>query len=87
MSTALISLIVISPFALGAVLIWAAHRSGILRWNVDQFRVWAPMAGRFDSRGDEDRDSYRIQHDLDAIRTRFEEHPSWPGSGAVGERR
>lgn len=84
---AVISAIVISPFALGGVLIWIAHRSGELRWELDRFRVWAPMAGRFDSRRDEDRDSLRIQHDLDAIRTRFEEHPSWPGSGALGERR
>ncbi|MDY6871591.1 MAG: hypothetical protein SV966_14150 [Actinomycetota bacterium] len=49
--------------------------------------MWAPTAGRFDSSYDEDRDSYRIQHDLDAIRTRFEEHPVWPASGALGERR
>jgi hypothetical protein len=87
MSTALISFAVVSPFALTAVLIWMARRAGHLRWGVDQFRVWAPMAGRFDSRRDEDRDSYRIQHDLDAIRTRFEEHPAWPASGALGERR
>ncbi|WP_193046618.1 hypothetical protein [Mycolicibacterium baixiangningiae] len=87
MSTALISLIVISPFALGAAMIWAARREGLLRWNLDQFRVWAPMAGRFDSRRDEDRDFSRAQHDLDAIRTRFEEHPSWPSSGVLGERR
>ncbi|MGE2714708.1 hypothetical protein ACQI4L_11665 [Mycolicibacterium litorale] len=87
MSTALISLFVIAPFALGAVLTWTAHRAGLLRWDLDQFRVWAPMAGRFDHRRDEDRDSYRIQHDLDAIRTRFEQSPSWPSSGALGERR
>ncbi|KUI33064.1 hypothetical protein AU196_12225 [Mycobacterium sp. IS-1742] len=87
MSTALISLAVSSPFVLTAVLIWAARRTGVLRWDLDQFRVWAPMAGRFDSRRDEDRDSYRVQHELDAIRTRFEEHPVWPASGALGERR
>jgi len=87
MSTALISLAVMSPFALTAVLIWTARRAGILRWDLDQFRVWAPMAGRFDSRRDEDRDYHRVQHDLDAIRTRFEEHPVWPSSGALGERR
>jgi hypothetical protein len=87
MSTALISFAVMSPFLLTAVLIWTAHRTGHLRWDVEQFRVWAPMAGRFDSRRDEDRDAYRVQHDLDAIRTRFEEHPVWPASGALGERR
>lgn len=87
MITALISLAVLSPFALTAVLILTARRAGILRWDLDQFRVWAPMAGRFDSRRDEDRDYHRVQHDLDAIRTRFEEHPVWPASGAPGERR
>ena len=87
MSTALISLAVLSPFALTAALIWTARRHGVLRWDLDQFRVWAPMAGRFDSRYDDDRDSYRVQHDLDAIRTRFEEQPVWPASGALGERR
>ncbi|BBZ09104.1 hypothetical protein MDOR_32730 [Mycolicibacterium doricum] len=87
MTTALISLAVLNPFALTAVLIWTARRAGILRWDLDQFRVWAPMAGRFDSRRDEDRDYHRVQHDLDAIRTRFEEHPVRPASGVLGERR
>lgn len=32
-------------------------------------------------------DAPRIQHDLDAIRTRFEEQPFWPASGVRGERR
>ena len=27
------------------------------------------------------------QHDVDAIRTRFEQQPFWPASGATGERR
>jgi hypothetical protein len=87
MSTALIVLAVSSPFALMAVLMWTARRAGVLRWDLDQFRVWAPMAGRFDSRRDEDRDLHRVQHDLDAIRTRFEEQPAWPSSGVLGERR
>ncbi|KUI36747.1 hypothetical protein [Mycobacterium sp. GA-2829] len=87
MSTALITLAVSSPFVLAAILAWIAHRTGVLRWDLDQFRVWAPMAGRFDGQRDLDRDAHRIQHDIDAIRTRFEEHPVWPGSGAVGERR
>jgi hypothetical protein len=87
MSTALISLAVSSPFALAAVLIWTAHRTGVLRWDLDQFRVWAPMAGRFDSHRDWDRDASRVQHDIDAIRTRFEQQPAWPAPGALGERR
>jgi hypothetical protein len=36
---------------------------------------------------DSDADARRIGHDLDAIRTRFEEQPVWPSSGALGERR
>lgn len=83
MSTALAFLILLAPFALAAFLSWAANRSGSLRLHIDQFRWAAPMTGRlFD-----DRDSYRVQHDVDAIRTRFEEQPSWPVSSASGERR
>ena len=29
----------------------------------------------------------RAEHDVDAIRTRFERQPSWPDSGVRGERR
>ena len=36
---------------------------------------------------DDDRDAYRVEHDVDAIRTRFEQNPMWPASGALGERR
>jgi hypothetical protein len=32
-------------------------------------------------------DARRTQHELDAIRTRFERQPAWPTSGALGERR
>ena len=60
MSTVLTFLILLSPFALAALI------SGRL----------------FD-----DRHSYRVQHDLDAIRTRFEQQPRWPSSSATGERR
>ncbi|TGD86116.1 hypothetical protein BayCH28_18980 [Mycolicibacterium sp. CH28] len=52
------------------------------------FRVRAPMAGRpFADEADSDADERRINHDLDAIRTRFEEHPAWPSPGVLGERR
>jgi hypothetical protein len=84
MTIALITAVLISPFALAAALTWAAHRSGVLRFHLDQFRVSAPMMGRL---FDDDRDLYRVEHDLDAVRTRFEEHPAWPSSGALGERR
>ena len=84
MSTALAFLILLAPFALAAFLSWAANRSGYLRLHLDQFRWSAPMTGRLFF---EDRDSYRVHHDVDAIRTRFEQHPSWPVSSASGERR
>ncbi len=84
MTVALTFLILIAPFVLAATLSWAAHRSGSLRMRIDQFRVSAPMVGRL---FDDDRDAYRIEHDLDAIRTRFEQNPVWPASGAMGERR
>ncbi|WP_319429687.1 hypothetical protein [Mycobacterium sp. RTGN5] len=55
-----------------------------LRLHADQFRVSAPMVGPL---FDNDADARRTDHDLDAIRTRFEQHPVWPSSGALGERR
>jgi hypothetical protein len=36
---------------------------------------------------EDDRDGLRIAHDVDAIRTRFEQQPFWPAPGATGERR
>lgn len=84
MTTALTILILIAPFAVAAALGWAARRSGVLRLRLDQFRMAAPMAGRLFT---DDRDMARMEHDLDAIRTRFERQPAWPSSGAVGERR
>ena len=83
MSIAMPFLILFSLVAVSALLSWAANRSGSLRLHLDQFRFSAPMAGRLF----EDRDSYRAQHELDAIRTRFEQQPLWPNSGATGERR
>jgi hypothetical protein len=84
MTVALTFLILIAPFAVAATLGWAAHRSNALRMRIEQFRVSAPMVGRL---FEDDRDLHRIEHDLDAVRTRFEQHPAWPSSGAVGERR
>ena len=77
--------IVVAPFIVTAALAWLAHRSGSLRLNRDQFRVWAPMSGWFDD--GVDADAWRIDHELDAIRARFSEHPAWPASGVLGERR
>lgn len=84
MTTAATILILIAPFASAATAGWLAHRSGRLRWTLDQFRVSGPMTGRL---FDEDADVRRSAHDLDAVRTRFEDHPSWPSSGVLGERR
>jgi hypothetical protein len=88
MTTALTFLVLIAPFAVAAALSWAAHRSGSLRFRLDQFGWSAPMMGRlFGSDPADDRDGFRIAHDMDAIRTRFEQQPAWPSSGATGERR
>ena len=84
MTTALALLILIAPFAVAAALSWAAHRSDSIRIRFDQFRWSAPMMGRL---FEDDRDGFRIAHDVDAIRTRFEQQPFWPSSGARGERR
>ena len=88
MTTALTFLILIAPFAMAAALSWAADRSGSLRLRLDQFRIAGPMSGRFFGPDvADDRDGSRIEHDVDAIRTRFEQQPVWPASGALGERR
>ena len=84
MTTALTFLILIAPFAVAAAFSWAAHRSDSLRLHLEQFRIAAPMSGRlFES----DRDAFRVQHDVDAVRTRFEQQPSWPVSGSLSEGR
>jgi hypothetical protein len=84
MTVVVTTLILMAPFALAAAISWAAHRSHALRWRIDQFAASAPMVGRL---FDDDRDMYRVEHDADAIRTRFESNPVWPASGAMGERR
>lgn len=84
MSTVLAFLILFAPFAIAVALSWAAHRSDSLRIRFDQFRWSTPTMGRL---FEDDRDGFRIAHDVDAIRTRFEQRPSWPDSGARGERR
>ncbi|HEX7827501.1 MAG TPA: hypothetical protein VF477_21545 [Mycobacterium sp.] len=71
MSVILTFLILIAPFALAAALSWAAHRGQPMRTY---------LAGVSE-------DDYRVEHDMDAVRTRFERNPMWPASGAMGERR
>lgn len=81
----LLTVLLLAPFGVVAAIAMASHRDGTLRLHAAQFRVSAPMVGRlFD---DGDADVRRVNHDLDAVRTRFEQHPVWPSSGARGERR
>ena len=84
MTTALTFLILIAPLAVAVTLSWAAHRTGSLRLRLDQFRMAGPMSGRF---FEDDRDAFRIDHDADAVRTRFERQPAWPWSGSSSEAR
>jgi hypothetical protein len=63
-----------APFVVAVALGWAAHRSDGIR------------GGRGRLSGDSS-DALRMEHELDAIRTRFERQPGWPTSGALGERR
>ena len=84
MTTAMTLLILGAPFAVAVTLSWAAHRSDSLRIRFNQFRWSAPTMGRL---FEDDRDGFRVAHDVDAIRTRVEKQPVWPQSGARGERR
>jgi hypothetical protein len=54
-----------------------------VRQYLDEARFNTPMVAQLL----EDADYRRTDHDLDAIRTRFERSPMWPVSGALGERR
>jgi hypothetical protein len=88
MTTALTFLILISPIAVAVTLSWAAHRTGSLRLRLDQFRMAGPMSGRFFGPDlADDRDAFRVDHDVDAVRTRFEKQPFWPASGSLSEGR
>ena len=73
MTVMLAFLVLSAPFALAALFTWAAHRGD------------AALTGFRNEFGDPD--SYRVWHDADAVRTRFELSPSWPASGGTGERR
>ncbi len=74
--------------ALIAFLLLALLAVGVsrLRLHAGQFRLSAPMVGLLFVDGG-DADERRVNHDLDAVRTRFEQHPTWPSSGVLGERR
>jgi hypothetical protein len=57
----------------------ALHLLQPIRRYLDGLRFTTPMVARLLE--DRDSDSRRIGHDLDAVRTRFEQHPTWPSSG------
>ena len=80
----LLAFVLLAPFGLIAALTRSAHRQGHLRFHRDQFRFGAPLAGPIFA---DDADLRRIDHDVDAIRTRFEHSPTWPDAGVRGERR
>lgn len=85
--TVIIALLaVLVPFALVGAAVTVSHRDGTLRLHGGQFRVAAPLVGRLYHDG-HDADARRVEHELDAIRTRFEQHPVWPSPGVLGERR
>ena len=66
-------LILAAPFAVAAVASWSSHRGQPGRTYLQAVV--------------DDPDWYRIQHDANAARTRFEQAPTWPASGVRGERR
>ena len=80
----LLTAVLLAPFILVAAIASRSHRDGYLRFHLDQFRFAAPMVGRL---YEEDADYRRIDHDVDAIRTRFESQPSWPSSGKRADSR
>jgi hypothetical protein len=73
MNVILAFLILSAPFALAALLSWASHRNDAVR---------SALMKEFG-----DPDAYRVWHDVEAARTRFEKTPTWPASGVLGERR
>ncbi len=83
----LLSVVLVAPFGVVAAIAAVSYRDGTLRLNMRQFAPpRAPMVGYlYDD--DRDADARRVGHDCDAIRARFEQHPVWPSSGALGERR
>lgn len=80
--------VLLAPFAVVSALASASRRSGMQHWHLGGFPVTPPMVGRLcDDPAHPDADARRLDHEFDAIRTRFEDHPAWPSSGATGERR
>ncbi|EKF22057.1 hypothetical protein C731_3929 [Mycolicibacterium hassiacum DSM 44199] len=80
MTTALTFLLLGSPLLIAGLFAWLSGRRRTAAWTL-------LPPNRYGSACGEDRDTPRVTHDLDAVRTRFERQPAWPCSGAVGERR
>ena len=80
----LLTVVLLAPFGVVAAIAAVSHRDGTLRLHGAQFMVAAPLIGRLYH---DDADARRVEHDVDAIRTRFENHPVWPSPGVLGERR
>ena len=79
-----LAFVLLAPFGLVAALARGAHGHGYPWLHRDQFRFAAPLAGPIFA---DDADLRRIDHDVDAIRSRFEQSPTWPDAGVRGERR
>ena len=79
----LLTVVLLAPFGVVAAV---SHRDGTLRLHGAQFMLAAPLVGRLYQDVD-DADARRVEHDLEAVRTRFENHPVWPSPGVLGERR
>jgi hypothetical protein len=82
----LLTAVLLAPFGVVAAIAAVSHRDGTLRLHAGQFMLAAPLVGRLYDEG-YDADARRVEHDLDAVRTRFENHPVWPSPGVLGERR
>ena len=82
----LLTVVLLAPFGVVAAIAAVSHRDGSLRLHAAQFMIAAPPVGRLSDDG-HDADARRVEHDLDAVRTRFENHPVWPSPGVLGERR
>ncbi|HTY28062.1 MAG TPA: hypothetical protein VMD51_07950 [Mycobacterium sp.] len=81
-----VTLVLLALFGATAAITSVSDRDGTLRLHPRQFRVGAPLVGRL-YHDQDDADARRVEHDLDAVRTRFENHPVWPSPGVLGERR
>ncbi|CAN5540855.1 hypothetical protein BH09ACT8_BH09ACT8_29880 [soil metagenome] len=56
-----------------------------LRRYLDEMRFTTTMVARLLE--ERDSDGRRMDHELDAIRTRFEQEPTWPTSGVRADSR